>query len=650
MKNHLRILQLEDNPADAELIKAQLEGEGFCVEVSRVQTEPDFVASLANDDLDLILADYSLPGFDGLSALALACRQRPQVPFIFISGTIGEDTAIETLKRGAIDYVLKQKLSRLAPAVRRALAEAQERSARRRSEEKITEQAALLDLAQDAIVVCNLAGRIQFWSKGAERLYGWSAGETSGREINELLHHEAASFQTAQKVVLDKGDWNGELQRQTKDGRTIIVHSRWTLLRDAQGNPKSFLSIDTDITDKKHLEAQFLRTQRIESVGRLASGIAHDLNNILAPIMISVPMFRLGLPPDEFEKILTTVEASAQRGADVIKQLLTYARGIEGNRAVLQLKPLLHEMSRMIQQTFPKNITFSSTAAPDLWPLVGDATQLHQVLMNLCVNARDAMPLGGALSVSAENFDLDENYVSMSPDATVGPHMVIRVTDTGKGIPPEIMEKIFDPFFSTKDPGKGSGLGLSTVLGIVRSHGAFLRVRSALGKGSTFEIYLPAAPDAEAQASPTARGPQPRGQGELILVVDDEASICEMTKRTLERNGYKVLTAADGVEALALYAQHPGIIDLVLTDIIMPILDGVVLVRALKKLDPCVKVIASSGISSSGGRLERAAELEALEVRAFLSKPYTAEKMLRLFEEMLHGPGSGPDLSQKVAA
>ncbi len=521
---------------------------------------------------------------------------------------------------------------------------------RRLFEEKIREQEALIDLAQDAIMVSNLAGRVQFWSKGAERLYGWSSLQTIGSEISEWLGHDAASFQTAKRVVLDKGDWNGELQRQTKDGRTVIVRSRWSLLRDAEGNPKSFLAIDTDITEKKQLEAQFLRTQRIESVGRLASGIAHDLNNILAPIMISVPMFRLGLPPDEFEKMLATVEASAQRGADVIKQLLTYARGIEGNRAVLQLKPLLHEMDRMIQQTFPKNIIFSSTAAPDLWPLVGDATQLHQVLMNLCVNARDAMPLGGALSVSAENLDLDENYVSMSPDATAGPNVVIRVTDTGRGIPQEIIEKVFDPFFSTKDPGKGSGLGLSTVLGIVKSHGGFLNVRSALGKGSTFEIYLPAAPEAEVQASPTPRGAQPRGQGELILVVDDEASICEMTKKSLEKNGYKVLTAADGVEALALYAQHPGIIDLVLTDIMMPILDGVALVRTLKKLDPCVKVIASSGISSSGGHLERAAELEALEVRAFLSKPYTAEKMLRLFDEMLHGPRHGPDLSNKVAA
>ncbi len=593
----MRIIHLEDDARDSELARSELANQGIPCEVDRVQSRED-----------------------------------------------------EALKSGASDYVLKERLFHLAPAVRRALREAKEQSERRLFEEKIREQAALLDLAQDAIMVCNLTGRIQFWNKGAERLYGLSSAQTTGSDIREWLSYEATSFQTAQEVVLDTGQWNGELQRLTKDGRTVIVHSRWTLLRDAQGNPKSFLSIDTDLTEKKRLEAQFLRNQRIESVGRLASGIAHDLNNILAPIMISVPMFRSGLPADEFEKMLATVEASAHRGADVIKQLLTYARGIEGSRAILPLKPLLHEMGRMIQQTFPKNITFSSTTVSELWPLLGDATQLHQVLMNLCVNARDAMPLGGALSVAAENLDLDENYVSMSPDATVGPHVVIRVTDTGKGIPKEIIEKIFDPFFSTKDLGKGSGLGLSTVLGIVKSHGGFVNVRSAPGTGSTFEIYLPAVPGAEAPASPAARGKQPRGQGELILIVDDEAIICEVTKKTLERNGYKVLVAADGVEALALYAQHPGMIDLVLTDIMMPILDGVALVRALKKLDPRVKVIASSGISSSGGRLDRAAELEALEVRAFLSKPYTAEKMLRLFEEMLHGPRSGSNLSNNVAA
>jgi len=635
MKSMLRILELEDEPSDAELIKHELEAEGFSCQVSRVLSEEDFARALDKGGFDLILADFCLPGFSGSSALAMARAKRPDIPFIFVSGTMGEDVAVESLKEGATDYVLKHKLSRLAPAVRRALTEAEQRSARQQYEDKIREQAALLDRAQDAIVVCNLANRIQFWNKGAERLYGWSARETNGSEITEWLLRDPDAVHTAQTVLLEKEEWQGELHRVTKDGRNLIVHSRWTLLRDAQGKPKSFLSIDTDITERKRLESQFLRTQRIESIGRLASGIAHDLNNILAPILISVPMLRSGLPTEEFEKMLAMIEISAQRGADIVKQLLTYARGVEGERAVVQVKRLIHEMARIVQQTFPKNIGFVSQEAKNLWPIHADATQLHQVFMNLCVNARDAMPQGGTLTMTAENLELDENYVSMNPAATIGPHVLIRVTDTGKGIPPEVMDKVFDPFFSTKDLGKGSGLGLSTVLGLVKSHGGFIDLRSEMGKGSTFEIYLPATPNAQVTqtALPSNR---PRGRGELILVVDDEAIICDITKKTLEKNGYKVLTASDGIDAIAVYSQHRGKIDLVLTDIMMPILDGVAMIRALKKLEPQLKVIASSGMAATGGRLERTTELEELGVRAFLTKPYTAEQMLATFDEVLH--------------
>jgi len=636
MKSMLRILDLEDEPNDAELIKYELEAEGLSCEVSRVFSEEDFASALDKGGFDLILADFYLPGFSGSSALAIARARRPEIPFIFVSGTMGEDVAVESLKNGATDYVLKQKLSRLVPAVRRALTEAEQRRAREKYEDKIREQAALLDRAQDAIVVCNLANRIQYWNKGAERLYGWSARETSGSELTEWLLRDADAVHAAQTVLLEKEEWQGELQRVTKDGRSVIVHSRWTLLRDTQVKPKSFLSIDTDITERKRLESQFLRNHRIESVGRLASGIAHDLNNILAPILASVPMLRTGLPEAEFDKTLATIETSAQRGADIVEQLLTYARGVEGERAIVQVRRLIHELAGIIEHTFPRNIAFAPQGTENLWPVNADATQLHQVFMNLCVNARDAMPQGGTLTVTAENLELDENYVSMNPVATVGPYVVIRVIDTGKGIPRELMDKVFDPFFSTKDLGKGSGLGLSTVLGIVKSHGGFLDLRSELGKGSTFEIYLPAIPNAQVQTSATQPPIRTRGRGELILVVDDESNICDVTKKTLEKSGYKVLTASDGIDAIAVYSQYRGKIDLVLTDIRMPILDGVALIRALKKLEPQIKVIASSGIASSGGRLERMAELEELGVRGFLSKPYTAEQMLATFDEALH--------------
>lgn len=797
MKSLLRILHLEDNQNDAELVCSMLEADGIMCDVVRAETRDDFHKALEDDGFDLIISDYTLPSFDGLSALKIAQEKSPDIPFIFVSGTIGEDSAIESLLSGATDYVLKNKLSRLVPAVRRALHEAefhkeqkraneelahqarmaafradvgftlshggtldtmlqkctgavirhldaalaciwvstldrnilelqakagmstlldnsysqvpvgkskiglivQERKAqlmnsvppdagiadqewaksegivsfagfpllaedravgviamfgrkpltdrilsplaavsvaiaqtieRKRAEEKIREQAALIDVDPDAILVHDMEERITFYNKGAERLYGWTKEEILGKRATETIFKDnPAQFEEAKTSLLTHGRWEGEWKHHTKDGKELIVESHWTLVRDHKGEPAFVYVVNTDITEKKKLEQQFLRAQRMDSIGTLAGGIAHDLNNVLAPILMAVDILKRRFSDIQGRRILDTLEASAKRGADLVKQVLTFARGAEGEREVLQLKHVINEMVKIVNEIFPKSLQVQTDIPNNLQPVLGDPTQLHQVLLNLCVNARDAMPDGGILTIGAENVELDENYARMHIEAKAGPYVLIKVSDTGTGIPPYIIDKIFEPFFTTKERGKGTGLGLSTVHAIVKSHKGFINVYSEVGKGTTFNVYLPAQTEHEVASTPEKRLELPSGHGETILVVDDESAICEIAKQTLETYGYRVITAGDGIEALALYAEKKEEVDVVLIDMMMPNISGQATIRAMRNIDPDVKIIATSGLPKlSTGLL-------GTDVQAFLLKPYTAEKLLTTLHGLL---------------
>nr|WP_228119677.1 MULTISPECIES: PAS domain S-box protein [Nostocaceae] len=512
---------------------------------------------------------------------------------------------------------------------------------RQQAEQKIREQAALLEIATDAIFVRDLQSNILFWNQGAERLYGWSQQEAIGRNTQELLYSETSFHlhEAALNVVMELGLWQGELQKLTKSGKEVIVESRWTLMRDAAGQPKSILVVDTDITQKKQLEEQFFRAQRLESLGTLAGGIAHDLNNILTPILAASQLLKVKFPDEQgrtpmvgstsFQHLLEIVESNARRGAGLVKQVLSFARGFKGERTIVQLKHLITDIILIGKQTFPKSIEFISSFPEALWSVCGDVTQLHQVLMNLVVNARDAMPNGGKINVTAENIFIDETYASMILEAQVGNYIQLTVTDTGIGMPPEILNRIFEPFFTTKEVGAGTGLGLSTVLGIIKSHGGFVKVSSKVGQGSQFKLFLPAipaTPDLTIEEIET-----PSGSGELILVVDDEAPICEIAKVILEKFNYKILTACNGIEAIALYAQHKHRISAVLMDMMMPEMDGITAIRTLKKMNSKVQVIASSGINST----ETVAQAAMIGVQQVLPKPFTAKELLNSLHHVL---------------
>jgi PAS domain S-box-containing protein len=496
----------------------------------------------------------------------------------------------------------------------------------------------MLDHAHEAITVRDIqTRRITFWSKGAERLYGWTAAEAEGQDAGNLVFADPAALDAVTRHVIETGEWRGEQRHLCKTGQELTVSSHVTLVRDSHGLPKSALVITFDITGQKKLEEQFLRAQRMESIGTLASGVAHDLNNILSPILMAAPILRDELPPDLRDRIVTTIEISAQRGADIVKQVLTFARGVQGERLLVQPAHLVEEMAKIAQETFPKSITVIARHSNSIWAVEGDPTQLHQVLLNLCVNARDAMPDGGELIVALENFTVDEQFAAMTPHSRPGPHVIIAVSDTGAGIPREIIEKIFDPFFTTKEVGKGTGLGLSAVIGIVKSHGGFLTVDSHIGRGATFKVFLPATGgQSTAAASAAEEDSLPLGHGELVLVVDDEASILQITQTILEKYRYRVLTAVNGADAVALFATQMGEIKVILADVMMPIMDGLALARVLKRMSPRIPVIACSGQCEE----VREANLKESGAKMLLRKPYNTGKLLTALRTVLDAPAS----------
>ncbi|PTY02532.1 hybrid sensor histidine kinase/response regulator [Opitutaceae bacterium EW11] len=745
----MHFLHVEDNPHDAELVESLIQREWPQCRVERVDTRAALDKALKESDPQLILSDFSLPSFDGLSALKLARELSPDTPFIFLSGTIGEEVAVEALKNGAIDYVLKDRMGRLIPAIQRALLQAEEQARRRRAEEalretqeryrqitenvadliavfdlegcrvysnpayqtlfgqqdepdgaesfqdvhpedrsrvrqsfletvrtgagrrsefrfllrdggvryieaqssvlrdaegkvvnvlivsrdvtlrkqaeeRIREQASLLDKARDAICVVDLAEAVTYWNASAETLFGWSASEAVGQKIQRLLFsQDVFRYPDTIRDVLVEGRWMGELRPETKAGATVVVESRWTLVADASGRPQSILIINTDVTEKKRLEVQFLRAQRMESIGTLAGGIAHDLNNVLTPILVAAQVLQTHATKDD-RPLLETIEKSALHGAGLVKQVLLFARGAEGEHAPLQVRHLIGEMEKLLRETLPRSIEIRTRLDRELWLVRGDATQLNQVLMNLCVNARDAMPNGGQIMIEARNRSAPDEFVSSHPELASGPYLTISVSDTGTGIPPDVIERIWDPFFTTKEIGKGTGLGLSTVMGIVKGHGGAVNVHSQLNKGTRFDIYLPAIPKEEEAEPQPSRSRFPTGQGEGILVIDDEPYIRDVVGSMLKYCGYRGYFAASGHKGIEVYQKHQDEIALAIVDMMMPGLDGAATMRHLRELNPEARLIAMSGMleNSSFGP---GSGLEGVEL---LRKPITAEDLL----------------------
>jgi PAS domain S-box-containing protein len=507
------------------------------------------------------------------------------------------------------------------------------------SEERIAHQARLLNLTSDAVIVRDMEGRVTFWNDGAERLYGWPRAEAEGRQVLDLIYRRQDKFAEALAATLAQAAWQGELEHFNRSGTAMTVVSRWTLVQDEEGAPQAVLVINTDITERKKLEEQFLRAQRLESIGTLAGGIAHDLNNILSPILMSIQLLRMRASDPQFQALLNTLQASAERGASIVKQVLTFARGTQGERVPLQLKYVLRELETVVADTFPKNITLEKRVPADLWPVLADSTQLHQVLLNLCLNARDAMPEGGRITIVLQNLLVDASYSAQSSNVPPGRYVLVEVADTGTGMPKEVQEKIFEPFFTTKEVGQGTGLGLPTVLAIIKSHGGTINVYSEPRKGTCFRVYLPALDTGTPEPSQEDDvASVPRGNGEGVLVVDDESSVRAIASQTLQAFGYRVFAASNGAEAVGVLAQFSAEIRVVLTDMMMPVMDGVATIRAAQRIKPGVIIIASSGLNENGHITRAASE----GVKLFLPKPYDARRLLLTIHEALGNPPAPP--------
>jgi two-component system, cell cycle sensor histidine kinase and response regulator CckA len=500
------------------------------------------------------------------------------------------------------------------------------------AEEQIREQAMLLDQAEDAIFVQDLQGRILYWNDSATRLHGWEAIEVRGRRAEDFLYADLLPIKEAWAILLRRGVWRDELKKLAKDGRELTLQTRLTLVRDASGNPKSVLSINTDVTERKKFEAKMLRVQRMEGIGALAGGIAHDLNNMLLPILMSADLLKDRLQDPGDRHLAETVETCAKRGVEMVRRILAFARGSESSWTWINPFAVVNEIAITIRDTFLKHLHLVTHVSSDVWSVFGDPTEAHQVLLNLAVNARDAMPDGGTLSISATNVRLDEDHVFVNGKAATGAYVRFAVSDTGSGIAPEIRDKIFDPFFTTKEVGKGTGLGLPTAIGIVKSYRGFMNLTSEVGCGSTFEVYFPAECTVSSNPEKLPESKSPRGNGELVLVIDDEATIRRIIRKTLENFGYHVVTASGGPKGLSIYVHRQAEIAAVITDMMMPIMGGIALIDALRRVNAKVKVVVVTGYVTDA---QKQAAMAA-GANGFLAKPFTINTLLATLRAALH--------------
>ncbi len=507
----------------------------------------------------------------------------------------------------------------------------QDTTERHRHLTRIAQQASLLERAQDVIVVWELDGEITLWNASATRVLGWEESEAIGATIEDRLSMAPATAAAARDELMQNGEWSGELRCTHRDGTEVTLEARWTLLHGGDNEPSRVLAINTDVTERNRLMSQFLRAQRLESIGTLAGGIAHDLNNVLTPILMSVGLLREDISDPWLVESIDSIEESARRGANLIQQVMTFSRGAEGDRTPVEVSEAIGEILRLIRETFPRDIQIHPDLSDDLWPILGDATHLHQVLMNLCVNARDAMPEGGRLTIRVRNVEFDDDYGLIGSGQTAGRYVSIDVIDTGTGMDEATLKRAFDPFFTTKELGKGTGIGLSTVDSLVRNHGGFVHAYSEVGVGSRFRVCLPVACEPHPEATPIEESGRPAGQGETILLIDDEELIREHTGAMLSRNGYAVLSAGDGAEGIEVFREHHGKIQAVVVDLMMPVMSGYEAMRAIRTIDPTVPMIAVSGLCSD----EKLQKVEREGGCELVNKPYRASTVLQALARAL---------------
>jgi len=561
-------------------------------------------------------------------------RSSAAVPLTRNGKVVGSFTLYSS-ELGAFDDAVSTLVIRLAGNISYALDNLEREATRNRIQAADHLQSAALNATINTVVITDLKGNIEWVNPAFTKSTGYTADEAIGRNPRILKsgHQSPAYYAGMWRTIMAGRCWSGEFVNVRKDGALYTEEVTITAVRDRTGAIAHFVAVKQDISEKISLQKQLQETQRLESIGLLASGIAHDLNNILAPITLSMSLLRMKYPKESH--LLDVTEQCAHRGANIVRQVLTFARGTDGRPAPFKVGRLIKEMARLLSETLPRNITLSYDLTTEDDFICVDSTQLHQVMLNLAVNARDAMLHGGQLTLRMSQRAVGEVEAKENLGVTPGNFIVIAVSDTGTGIAPENIDKIFDPFFTTKPRGQGTGLGLSTVQGIVRSSGGFIKVRSELGHGTEFQVHFPAVPEPTAEAPSRSAHPFTAGRGELVLVVDDEATILEVTRLILEQNGYTCMVASDGAAALELFKANLARVKVVVIDRMMPGMNGEAAAKLMHELAPGMPIFLATGLVGDKNTMDDEAAILADGIRAILKKPFTEDSLLKVLRDAL---------------
>ena len=629
----VRVLMVEDNDNDAVLINRELARLTPPPAVQHVRTKPAFATALEGFAPHAILSDHNIPGFGGWEALEIAQRARPDVPFILVTGSLDEETAVRYLKGGAADYILKDRLVRLGPALLEALERARQREALREQERLLRQ---IIDANPSLIFVKDWNGRFVLVNQATAHVYGTTVDALVGKTDGDFNRNteEVAHFLRDDRDVMSSGQSKiiAEEPVTNPAGETRWFQTIKVPLRSPAEGTATLLGVATEITERKRLEEQLLQSQKMEAVGQLAGGVAHDFNNILTAIVGYTDLLAAELASNVRQlEDLEEIRKAARRAAALTRQLLAFSRKQVLEPRIIDVNAVVLNLDKMLRSLISENIELKTDLADNLGAARADPNQIEQVIMNLAINARDAMPDGGTVTIETGNVTLDDAYAGQHVSVIPGEYVMLAVSDTGCGMDAKTQSRIFEPFFTTKPAGRGTGLGLSTVYGIVKQTGGNIWLYSEPGKGTTFKVYLPAIAALPEDIGKVAPAEAPRRGAGTVLVVEDDEQLRRLTHRALDAQGYTVLVADRGATALDIARRHKGEIDLLLTDVIMPDTNGRKLAETIRAARPGMRVLYMSGYPdgaiASHGMLEPGV--------AYLAKPFTTEAITRRVREVL---------------